>query len=492
MSYPGPEALGQPITSIGRQARRGVLWTTSGQVGQQLLSVACTVVLARILSSSDFGIVALANSLLGLAVLVLGLGIDTAIVRRAEANQVYLSTMFWAATVLGLVAVAVLLLGSPLLASAVGSPDVAVYLAALSPIVLLNTSASVPLAVLRRRMQFARFFAAEMAGMVTYVIVQIGLALEGFGAWSVILGQLAMGVVSLISAFALAYWRPAWRFSPTLLRSELSFVSGNWTLQGVTFLTKNVDYWLVAGIFGSASLGIYYVAFVLPAIVRVRINTAAAKVLLPTFARLRDDPERFSRAYLEVVRLQVGVGFPAMLGMAVLAQPIIAVFFGDQWPGAVEPLRWLAIATMVEFIGMAAGLAAVAQGRMARLVVVALTRLSVMTTLIFLLAREFASLEAVAWAVAVTSGISLVAQHIVIGLGLRPIGAQILHMLLASFAMAGAVWLVVEQGMHENAPIVRLISGLGVGVTTYALCLGIVFRSTGLRLFASVRALAKR
>src|SRR4029450_4146754 len=111
-----------------------------------------------------------------------------------------------------------------------------------------------------------------------------------------------------------------------------------------------------------AALGAYYVAYVLPQILRLRFTWAAGAVMYPMLVRSQSDQERTREVYYRTHLLLAWIGFPAMVGLAVVAEPVVRVFFGPQWTGAVAPLRWLALVALLEFITFGPGMVVTARG----------------------------------------------------------------------------------------------------------------------------------
>ena len=142
----------------------------------------------------------------------------------------------------------------------------------------------------------------------------------------------------------------------------------------VHYVNKNLDYWLVGGLLGAQALGTYYIAYTLPSIVRLRFSSVVRSVLFPVFSRLRGDRDKSQRIYVAAMGLQGAVGIPTMLGLAVVAEPVVHVFFGAQWADAVNPMRWIALAAALDLLSTVLPQAAMAFGLMYRNVLVAAGR----------------------------------------------------------------------------------------------------------------------
>lgn len=463
----------------GRQARQGAVLAIGTQAAKQILSVTATVVLARILTPSDFGIVAAANSLIGLAAIGTTLGFGPSVVRREEAGHDFLSTVFWSGVAISTVLAAAVAALSPLLAAAFGRPDAAAYVAVLAPTLIFDVTAAVPLSLLQRQLRFTAMYGVLTAAMAVYVAVQIILAVAGFGPWAVIIGQLAMGCSTLTGAMVMARWRPGATFHLSIVRSELGFAGGILGGQVLSYGVKNADFWLVGRTFAGPALGAYYIAFTLPNILRQRMSNASRQVLFPVFARERSDADRTASIYNTTMRLQIALGVPAMVGLAALAAPVTAVFFGHQWDAAIEPMRWLALASVFEIITSSPGSIAIAQGRLNLYLSSLAGRLALMVAVLVAAIAAGADLEAFALAMlGQSAGGALVTQLLVA----RPLGLSsrcIVRPLLVAAGPSAAMYAVVAETQARLAWTDPALLALCVplGVIVYVALLRLFFRN---------------
>jgi PST family polysaccharide transporter len=470
-------AVSGPAT--GRAARRGAVFGLSSQLARQVLSVIATVVLARLLTPADFGIVAAANTLLGVAVIGTMLGFAPAVVRRPDHDEAFVSTLFWTSVAVSAPLAAVMAVASPWLAAAFGSDDAALYLAVLAPALVCDVSASIPLAMLQRDLRFKALYGCTTGSMIVYVAVQVGLAFAGFGAWAVIIGQLSMSLTNLVGAMVLARWFPRPRFAAGVVRGELGFAGAFLVGQLMAYGLKTADYWAVGRTLGGTALGIYYIAFQLPSIVRLRMSSVSRQVLFPVFVREKESADQTSHIYRTTMRLQIGLGVPAMVGMAALAEPIVQVFFGSQWLAGVEPMRWLALAAMFEIITSPAGSIAIAHGRMRPYLVSLGLRLVLMVAVLGGVAAAGGGMEAFAIAMLVQSAGGAVITQVVLAhnLGLpaasvlAPLGLSVLPAAVMYAALTGL--LAVLPDLPAVALLLMLVP---LGVVVHVAALWVVSR----------------
>jgi PST family polysaccharide transporter len=450
----------------------GARWRGLFQIAQQILSMVATVVLARLLTPADFGVVAAAMSVLGFFSLAGAWGFSLAIVRRETIDGNLLGGVLAANLIMSGVITLLGVLSAPYIASAIGEPEASAAIAMIMPGMFVYAFQSASVALLERRMQYGRMSLIGTLATVLYVVAEIILAAAGFGYWAVIIGYLIMQLVECVGYVILAGWRPRLASPMAVLRRESKFSIGYFANQLVSYANKNMDYWIVATALGAAALGSYYIAFVLPTIVRQRMTTVVQQLLLPVFSRLRSDRERSQRAYAAAVELLAAVGVPAMVGIAVVAEPLVQVFFGSQWSETVEPMRWIALAAAVDLLWVAVGQAALAHGLMLRCLVVGVARMAVLGATIGLTAWAWGlTLANVAASILVASVFSLGLTQVIgvpIGLHLGLIVRPVLRICAISAAMALATWatLAFFEG-RGSAAVLQLAAPVVVGAGAY-------------------------
>jgi PST family polysaccharide transporter len=441
---PGRSAL------IGGARWRGLL-----QFGQQGLSIVATMVLARLLFPADFGIVAAATSLVVFFQLGTTWGFEVAVVRREHVDDHLLRGLFTASLLNSLPLVAAGCLLAPVIAGLLDRPDATLAVVCLMPTVLLNAVNAVPSGLLQREMRFRAAAMVPLVSTVIYVVLEILLAVAGLGYWAVVIGLLVSAVVQTIGFFVASRWPIRLGDPRQALREEGSF-SSLYFVAGVLFFgTRNLDYWIVGATLGATALGSYYVAFVLPTILRLRLSGVTHAILVPLYSRLRDDRERLRRAYTAVTELQIAVVFPMMAGTAILAAPIVTTFFGHQWTEAAGPLRWIALAAALDTLTLAHNPAALAEGLVGRNLTVLAAQLTALGAGVWLAASRTGDLTAVAAAVALASAVALVTSQAVVarklGLHIGLVAAPVGRILVATVAMAAVV-----------IPVAAVLEGAGL------------------------------
>ncbi len=350
--------------------------------------LAATVVLARYLGPSDYGFVTLAVVLVTTLTIVSDAGVSQALVYLETTKQLVGAALVIA---LGssLLLAAAWMLAAPPLAAALGYEASDGMLIALGSVIVITALALVPDALLRRRLQFSRRLPGELARGAGRGVVAIVLAVQGFGAWSLVIGEIAGAAAFAAFATIMAArsgLRAKWG-SRRDARRLLAFGLPT-SMNGVlTTLVLNVDYVVVASVLGTTAVGVYFVGFRIPELVVLSVFQVFSQVAYPMYTRVKNEPERLHRAYLLSLRVQASYGLAAGVTIAVTAGTMVPVLFGDQYDESVPVMR--AIALYVLFASMAVGSVDVfkAVGRPQLAVGIGLFRLVVLVPLLFLATR---------------------------------------------------------------------------------------------------------
>lgn len=456
--------------SVGATARGGARTSLATQVAIQIGSAGATIILARVLTKSDFGIIAAAQSVLGLATL-LGLGsITAALVTRPGDVHGRASSYFWTALLAGgAMAILLCMVAGPI-TTALGQPHAAAYLRALTLTLPLSLLSMVPQALLQRQVRFHALNATLLIAALVYFATEVILALLGWGAWSVIVGQIAGGLAGFCLSVILARFVPTRRPRFREVWDDAAII-GNMSMSSFfAYLGKNVDYWVVSRILGGGALGVYYIAYVLPSIIRVRISGIFRQVMLPVLARL-DDPVDQARTWCTALRRTLILLLPAMTLLAAVSEPLVLTLFGAQWREAAGPMRLITIAGMADVIFAAASTMAVARGHLVtRSTIMLGIRAAFIAVGCVVAALKAQNTTAVAAAVLGAAVITLVIQEFTLarplGIGTGGLGWGVARVALACVLSYTIVSLTLSQTHDELQPIWALTLGAVMGVLT--------------------------
>lgn len=339
---------------LGRQAARGALLTVGAQLVKIVVQVAGVVVLARLLSPGDYGLVAMVTAIVGVAEIFRDFGLSAAAVQAKTLSRAQRDNLFWINTAAGALLTLLVISAAPLIALLYGRDELIDLAYALAPVFLVNGMTTQFRADLNRRLRFAQIAVIDVTAPLVALAISISLALAGAGYWALVAQQLATSVVLFIGAVACARWVPRFYRRRESMGDLLTF---GWHLAGsqlIGYLGNNVDSLTIGYRFGATSLGLYNRAFQLLMTPLGQLRQPTTQVALPVLSKLREDTDGSDR-YVQRGQLGLGLTLVAGLGFVIgAAEPVTSVFLGAQWLSVEPILRLLAVAGIFQtlaFVG---------------------------------------------------------------------------------------------------------------------------------------------
>jgi O-antigen/teichoic acid export membrane protein len=321
---------------------RGLGWKLSSQIVLQVTRLAVGVILARLLTPSDYGLAAMVLVFSGLVLIFADLGLGAALVQRLELTELDRSTVFWTSLGAGLLCTTIGIAAAGPLAAFYGQPEVQPLFIVLSLSFVVTSLATIQSALLTREMNFRALEIRRMVGALLGAVIGITLAAKGYGAWAIVAQQTAVALTSTVLLWAFLPWRPRFVFSRTSLRDLGGFGARVFGTRFLFFLNRNTDNLLIGRFIGPAALGAYSVSYNVMLVPFEQIAGPVQDVLFPAFARLQDSPERIGSAWIRVNRLVGAISIPSLLGLIVVAPDFVHVVLGDKWSAATRVLQILA------------------------------------------------------------------------------------------------------------------------------------------------------
>ena len=329
-----------------------------------VLTIVQTVVVARLLSPAEYGLMAAAMVVVGLGKTVSDGGLSAAIIARSLSRET-LSTLFWFNMATGLAIAALTLVAAPVVAAFYDEPGVAELVRWAALLFVMAPAGAQFGLLLQRELDFRRLALQQVLPALLGTAVAITAAASGAGAVSLIWGVLATTAANSAMTAVVAWrrWPPIHGFRWRLIRPHLGFGAYQMGERALNFGSGNVDYVLIGRFLGAASLGTYSLAYQLVARPLFVINPVVTRVAFPIFARRQHDDGALRRGYVQVVRVIAYVTMPLLTGLAVVAPEFIAVVVGPQWEASVPILQILCLLGMLRCLANPVGTVLLAKDR---------------------------------------------------------------------------------------------------------------------------------
>lgn len=319
-----------------------VAWTAGMKWLTQILSWLSTIIVARILAPSDYGLVAMATVFTGFVTLLSEFGLGTAVVTLRSLTTEEIAQLNTVALFIGVLSLGIGLGVAVPLSEFYGTPELVWIVVVLSTGFFINSFRTVPQALLRRDLRFKLLAFIDGSQAAILAVVMILLAILGLRYWTLVIGNL---LSTAIATAAVVYFR-AHRFAwPKLcmLKSSLTF---SWHIIAgrVSWYTySNADYLIAGRVLGKSPLGAYTLAWTLANIPVSKVTALVTQVTPAFFAAVQTDNRSLRRYLINITEALAFVTFPAAIGLALMTEEFVSLAFGQKWLGMVGPLRLLCL-----------------------------------------------------------------------------------------------------------------------------------------------------
>lgn len=475
-------------TDRSTAAVRGAAWSAINSFVPTLLNSLVFVVSSRYLMPHDFGVIALAVSVVSLASAIAPAALGEALIQKLNIRRSHLDTVFWICISSALLIYGVLVALSPIIAARMGQQAVSYFLPVIGLKLLFDLSAVVPNALIARAMSFHLIAMRTIVATLISSVICISLLIAGYGIWALAISQLAVSVVSSIAAFLGAKWLPGFAIRIQALHDLFQyglFASGNRFLQ-----VMNLDQIIIGSVIGATPLGIFNFSRRLFQMLNDVIAGALTSVSHALLSSLQNDKEKVREAFLLATYGSSIISFPTFVGMAAIVGDAIPLVFGMQWTEAVSPTRWFCLIGLMSCIGVIQSSLINSQGKSNWWFYYQLFRqILTISTILLLLDKDINFIVMVmALQTVVFWPITLVMVSKIVNLKITTYFSQFLEPLLASAIMLITV-LLIAYFMQGASPIIRLIIEIAVGAMSYGLSIFMLSRE---RIMLIMQSLLKK
>ena len=337
---------------LGRKVAIGGMLMVGARLIARVVDLATMLILARILAPTDFGLVAIALSVVSVMEAALDIPVNQALVRLPAITDAQYDTAFTLSLLRGLVLTALLLLASVPFSGFYGDNRLVALVCVLSLAPTARGLMSPRLAQYQREMSFWRDFALELVGKLLAFSLAVLIAWHTGSYWAIAVGVVSFPLGSAIVSYVLAPYRP--RLSLAEMPSFTGFIGWMSLAQIVGALNWQFERMLLGKVTTASRLGLFTASTDLASIPFLMFFGPLLRPLLAAFSHLRDEPERLGQSYLAASSTIVAVGLPLLVGESIVAGPTVHLILGEQWPGAIPLVRWLSLSLIPAMLALPA------------------------------------------------------------------------------------------------------------------------------------------
>lgn len=464
--------------STGRRTARAAVWAFLATAGAKLITLVGLALLARLLAPREFGLLAFALVYITYAETVGDLGSGMALVywpdRRDDAAQV----TFVVNAAAGVLWFLITLLIAPWVADFFNAPNGAPIVRALGIGFILKYLGNAHDALSKKDLRFRARLIPELSLAIVKGAVSLVLAYLGFGAWSLVWGHLAGVGIRTALLWAVVPWRPTLRLPLDLFKPMLAYGRGIIIVNVLAAITHHADLAVVGRLLGTTALGLYQMASKIPEMTVIVMLWVVSTVLFPAFSRMHAAGESLRQPYLTATRYISAATLPASAGLFLLARPVVLVFLGSKWLGAVPILQALTVYTAMRALSTHAGDVLKATGRAQLLARISVVKAIVIVPALLIGARYGPA--GVAWGLSIAAAaatlVTLVVASRLIDVSLTSMLAASLPSIVAAAVMAVPVFVWVRWSSTHLPSLVQALGGTALGVAVFAAVLALLDR----------------
>lgn len=315
------------------------IWRFAERCGAQLVTFIVSIVLARILTPSDYGTIALVTVFTTILQVFIDSGLSTALIQKKDADDLDFSSVFYFNFVICIILYLIMFVSAPFIADFYKDSSLVSIVRVISLTLIISGVKGVQQSYVSRHMLFKRFFFSTLGGTIFSAVLGIIMAYAGFGVWAIVFQQLSNNAIDTLILWITVKWRPIKKFSWSRLKNLLSF---GWKMLASSLLDtvyNNLRNMVIGKLYTSADLAFYNQGDRFPKLIVTNINTSIDSVLLPTMSNEQDNHVRVKDMTRRAIKISTYIMAPLMIGLAFCAKPIVQIVLTDKWLPCVPYLQ---------------------------------------------------------------------------------------------------------------------------------------------------------
>lgn len=454
---------------LREKTSHAVKWSALDVFMRQGIQLIVLIVLARLLTPEDFGVIAMLALFVGLAGIFIDSGFSSALIQRQSTTLADESTVFFFNLMMGTVVALLLCFLAPFISTFFKQPILQFLTYAMAFNLFLNAFGSIHTTLLTKEMNLAVIAKVGAAASAISGLLAILLAYQGFGVWSLVAQTIAASVISVSLLWLWHPWRPVWAFNVASLRSFFVFGGYEMAANLTDVFSTNLYLILIGKLFSARDVGLYDRAQKTQQLPIVLMTAIINRVVYVAFASASADKDKLVRGLRKAQALAMFLNTPLLLGMILLAKPLILTLMGEQWGDCVPVFQVLGLAGLLWPMHLLNLSLLKAQGRSD--LYFKITIFKKILTISLTVAASFYGIMAIAWAQLASSIFAFfVNAHytkVLLNYGALKQLRDIAACFVALIPMAAIITLVIS--INQLSPLLELFVATIVGGGTYLL-----------------------
>lgn len=338
--------------SLKEKTVNSMIWSFMDNIGTRVIQVAIQLLLARLLTPTDFGVLAMVVIFIEISKVFIDSGFTNGLIRDQNTSQEDYSTVFYYNVSLSILLYIILFVFSGVISRFFEVPELITVVRVLSIVLVIDAFTLVHRAILTKTLQFGIQMKVNLTSSLSSGLIAVILATLGFGMWSLIVKLIILQVVQFLLYTHVIKWKPSLVFKRSSFKRLFNFGSKLMISRLLNDLYSNVYSLIIGRGFSTASLGLYMNARNLNLMTSSAISTSLEKVSYPVLSNIQEDQDRLKNGFRKIFKSSLFITFPVILGLASIAPPLFRLLLGDAWIPSIPYFQILSFSGLFISVNM--------------------------------------------------------------------------------------------------------------------------------------------
>jgi O-antigen/teichoic acid export membrane protein len=332
------------MKNIKQKTINGMAWSVSERISLQVIQIGISIILARLLDPSEFGLIGMLAIFTSIAQSILDSGFGSALIQKKDATQTDSSSIFYFNLFIGILLASIFFFISPLISKFYNQPLLTPITRVLSLNVIISAFSLVQLSLLRKNLHFKNHFIVGIISVIFSGVCGIVAAKVGLGVWSLVIQTLSYSIAQAATLWIINNWRPKWQFSFASLKSMFSFGSKLLVAGVIETIFKNIYQTLIGKSYTASDVGYYSRALTMETAATVTTSMALGQVIFPAFSPYQDDNITLKQVHSKTIKMSMFLHMPLMIGLIAIAEPLFLFLLTAKWANSIPYFQLLCVA----------------------------------------------------------------------------------------------------------------------------------------------------
>jgi len=331
------------MSNIKQKTINSMAWSVSERIGLQVIHILISIILARLLDPSQFGLIGMLAIFTSVAQSVLDSGFGSALIQKKDATQTDSSSIFYFNLFIGIILAAIFFFSAPLIADFFNQPILKPITRVLSLNTIINAFSLVQFSILRKRMNFKYHFIISVFSAIISGTCAIIAAVQGLGVWSLVIQTISLSLAQVILLWIFSKWRPIGRFSFVSLKTMYSFGSKLLIAGLIETVFKNIYQTFIGKVYTPNDVGYYSRALQMESAASVATSMALGQVVFSAFSPYQDDKPTLRKVHSKTIKMSMFLLMPLMIGLMAIAEPLFLFLLTEKWASSIPYFQLLCV-----------------------------------------------------------------------------------------------------------------------------------------------------